>query len=147
MTDQDLAPRVVYNEGRKAGSFETGVENAVVAMLASSKFLYRTEPAPATTAKPGSIYRLNGTELASRLSFFLWSSIPDDQLLAVAEQGKLSDPKTLEQQVRRMLADPRASTLITNFAFEWLKIRDMAALEPDQFVYPSFDLALHTSNA
>jgi mono/diheme cytochrome c family protein len=145
VTDQDLAPLVrFYNEGRKAGSFETGVENAMVAMLASSKFLYRTEPAPAT-AKPGSIYRLNGTELASRLSFFLWSSIPDDQLLAVAEQGKLSDPKVLEQQVRRMLADPRASTLTTNFAFEWLKIRDMAALEPDQFVYPSFDLALRTA--
>ena len=96
-------------------------------------------------AKPGSIYRLNGTELASRLSFFLWSSIPDEELLAAAEQGKLSDPKVLEQQVRRMLADPRAKTLTTNFAFEWLKVRDMDALEPDPFVYPAFDAALRAA--
>ena len=119
-----------YNEGRKAGTFEGGIENALVAMLASAKFLYRAEPAPAG-AKPGSIYRLNGTELASRLSFFLWSSIPDAELLSAAEQGKLSDPRSLEHEVRRMLADPRAKTLITNFAFEWLKVRDMDALEPD----------------
>ena len=78
-------------------------------------------------------------ELASRLSFFLWSSIPDEELLTAAEQGKLSDPKVLEQQVRRMLADPRSKTLTTNFAFEWLKVRDMDALEPDPFAYPAFD--------
>ena len=91
-----------------------------MAMLSSAKFLYRIEPPPAN-AKPGSIYRLSDLELASRLSFFLWSSIPDDELLTLAEQGKLSDPKVLEQQVRRMLADPRSKTLTTNFAFEWLK--------------------------
>jgi hypothetical protein len=133
-----------YTDGRKAGTFETGIENATVAMLASAKFLYRAEPPPAD-AKPGSTYRLNGIELASRLSFFLWSSIPDDELLAAAEQGKLSDPKTLEHQVRRMLADPRAKTLITNFAFEWLKVRDMDALEPDPYVYPAFNAALRTA--
>jgi hypothetical protein len=102
------------------------------------------EPPPAD-AKAGSIYKLNGLELASRLSFFLWSSIPDEELLATAQQGKLNDPKVLEHQVRRMLADPRAKTLTTNFAFEWLKIRDMAALEPDPFVYPAFDGALRNA--
>jgi len=134
-----------FADGRKTtGTFEGGIENALVATLASAKFLYRVEPPPAN-AKPGSIYRLNGTELASRLSFFLWSSIPDDELLTVAQQGKLSDPKVLEQQVKRMLADSRAKTLTSNFAFEWLKVRDMAALEPDPFTYPAFDNALRTA--
>jgi mono/diheme cytochrome c family protein len=133
-----------YTEGRKAGTFETGIENSTVAMLSSAKFLYRTEPPPADS-KPGSVYKLNGIELASRLSFFLWSSIPDDELLAAAEQGKLGDPKALEHQVRRMLADPRAKTLTTNFAFEWLKVRDMDALEPDPYVYPAFNAALRSA--
>ena len=142
VTNKDTAPLMqFYDEGRKAGSFETGIENAMVAMLSSAKFLYRVEPPPAYT-KRGGAFRLSDTELASRLSFFLWSSIPDDELLAVAEQGKLNDPKVLDQQVRRMLADPRSKTLTTNFAFEWLKVRDMDALEPDPFVYPVFDAAL-----
>jgi mono/diheme cytochrome c family protein len=149
VTNQDLAPLMkFYNEGRKATTFEGGIENATVAMLASAKFLYRAEPPPALSApggKPGSIYRLNDVELASRLSFFLWSSIPDEELRTAAEQGKLSDPKSLDHQVRRMLADPRAKTLTTNFAFEWLKIRDMDALEPDPYVYPAFDGALRTA--
>jgi mono/diheme cytochrome c family protein len=145
VTDKDLAPLMkFYSEGRQVGTFESGIENAMVAMLASTKFLYRTELPPAN-AKPGSIYRLNGTELASRLSFFLWSSLPDETLLAAAEQGKLSDPKVLEQQVRRMLADQRAKTLTTNFAFEWLKVRDMDALEPDPFTYPAFDRSLRVA--
>ena len=145
VTDKDLAPLMqFYTEGRQTGTFEAGIENALVAMLASTKFLYRTEPPPAA-AKPGTIYRLSGTELASRLSFFLWSSIPDDTLLALAEQGKLTDAKVLEQQIRRMLADQRAKTLTTNFAFEWLKIRDMDALEPDPFTYPSFDRSLRVA--
>ena len=141
-TQQDLATLMqFYNEGRKAGTFETGIENSLVAMLASAKFLYRVEPPPAD-GKPGSIYRLNNIELASRLSFFLWSTIPDDELLTVAEQGKLSDPKVLEHQVHRMLADDRAKSLVSNFAFEWLKVRDMDALEPDPYVYPSFNAPL-----
>ncbi|PWT98600.1 MAG: hypothetical protein C5B51_28860 [Terriglobia bacterium] len=145
VTGKDLAPLMqFYNEGRKSGTFETGIENAMVAMLSSAKFLYRVEPPPAG-AQPGAIYRLSDTELASRLSFFLWSGIPDEELLAVAEQGKLRDPKMLEHQVRRMLADPRAQTLVTNFAFEWLKVRDMDALEPDPFTYPAFDRALRTA--
>ena len=149
VTEKDLASLMqFYSEGRQAGTFESGIENAMVAMLASTKFLYRTElpPGPSSPGgKPGRIYRLSGTELASRLSFFLWSSIPDETLLAAADQGKLSDPKVLEQQVRRMLADKRAKTLTTNFAFEWLKIRDMDALEPDPFTYPAFDRALRVA--
>ena len=117
VTDKDLAPLMkFYEDGRKASNFEGGIENATVAMLSSAKFLYRVELPPAN-AKPDSIFHLNGTELASRLSFFLWSSIPDEELLTVAQQGKLSDPKIMEHQVRRMLADPRAKTLTTNFAF------------------------------
>ncbi len=98
VTEKDLAPLMkFYNEGRKATTFEGGIENATVALLASAKFLYRAEPPPAPSsagAKPGSIYQLNGVELASRLSFFLWSTIPDEELQAAAEQGKLSDPKS-----------------------------------------------------
>jgi hypothetical protein len=145
ITGKDLALLMqFYSEGRKSGPFEAGIENAMVAMLASAKFLYRIEPPPADS-KPGSIYRLNSTELASRLSFFLWSSIPDEELLTAAEQNKLTDPTILEHEVKRMLADPRAQTLTTNFAFEWLKVRDMAALEPDPFVYPSFDAPLRAA--
>ncbi|MBV9508608.1 MAG: DUF1592 domain-containing protein [Acidobacteriia bacterium] len=145
VNDKDLAPLMqFYSEGRKAGGFELGIENALVAMLSSVKFLYRVE-APPPDAKPGSVYRLNDTELASRLAFFLWSSLPDEELLEAAEQGKLRDPKLLEIQVRRMLADPRAKTLTTNFAFEWLKVRDMAALEPDPFTYPAFDAPLRAA--
>ena len=145
VTEKDLAPLIeFYNEGRQGGTFERGIENAMVAMLASAKFLYRVEQLPADR-KPGSIYRLSGAELASRLSFFIWSSIPDDELLAVAEGGKLSDPAVLEHQVRRMLADPRAMTLTTNFAFEWLKVRDMDALEPDPYTYPAFDRPLRVA--
>ncbi len=145
VTDKDLAILTqFYNEGRKIGTFDSGIESALTALLSSSKFLYRIELPPAN-AKPGSVYRLSGLELASRLSFFLWSSLPDEELLAAGEQGKLSDPKLLEQQVRRMLADPRSKTLITNFAFEWLKIRDVNALDPDPYVYPGFDESLRTA--
>ncbi len=142
VTDADTAPLMkFYAEGRKVGAFDNGIGDAIVAMLSSAKFLYRVERTPAD-AKPGSVYHLSSLELASRLSFFLWSSIPDDELLTVAEQGKLTDPKILEQQVRRMLSDPRANTLVTNFAFEWLKVRDMASLEPDPYTYPSFNAPL-----
>ena len=145
VTDKDLAPLMrFFAEGRKVGTFEAGIESALVAMMSSSKFLYRVEQPPAS-AKPGSIYRLGGLEMASRLSFFLWSSIPDEELLVAGAQGKLADPKVLEQQVRRMLADPRSKTLTTNFAFEWLKVRDIAALDPDPFTYPGFDETLRTA--
>jgi mono/diheme cytochrome c family protein len=142
VTDADVAPLMqFYASGREAGNFESGVENALTAMLSSAKFLYRTEPPPANAAA-GTIYKLSDLELASRLSFFLWSSIPDDELLGLAEQNRLSDPKTLDAQVRRMLADARSKTLTTNFAFQWLRVRDTAALEPDPYTYPAFNQPL-----
>jgi mono/diheme cytochrome c family protein len=139
VTEADVAPLMrFYAEGRQAGTFESGIENALTAMLSSAKFLYRTEPPPAN-AVPGTIYKLGDLELASRLSFFLWSSIPDDELLTLAEQRRLSQPKTLDAQVRRMLADGRSKTLTTNFAFQWLRVRDADALDPDPYTYPAFN--------
>lgn len=145
VTDKDMAPLMqFFTDGRKVGGFENAIENSLTAMLSSAKFLYRTEVPPAN-AKPGSSYKLSDIELASRLSFFLWSSIPDDELLSLAEQKKLSEPKTIEAQVKRMLADPRSKTLTTNFAFQWLRVRDTAALEPDPYTYPSFDPPLRSA--
>ncbi|HET9268716.1 MAG TPA: DUF1592 domain-containing protein, partial [Vicinamibacterales bacterium] len=142
VTEQDLAPLMqFFAEGRKTGTFENAIENALTAMLSSAKFLYRTELPPAN-AQPGTVYKLSDLEVASRLSFFLWSSIPDDELLTLAEQNKLSEPKTFEAQVRRMLADARSKTLTTNFAFQWLRVRDTEALEPDPYTYPAFDRPL-----
>jgi len=142
VAEADLAPLMrFFVMGRQAGTFENGVESAITAMLSSAKFLYRTEPPPAN-ATPGTVYRLSDLALASRLSFFLWSSIPDEDLLTLAAQNKLSEPKALEAQVRRMLADPRAKTLTTNFAFQWLRVRDTASLEPDPYTYPAFDRPL-----
>ena len=152
VTDADLAPLMqFFADGREAPStgsgqaaFESGIENALTAMLSSAKFLYRTEPPP-SNAQPGTIYRLSDLELASRLSFFLWSSIPDEELLTLAEQRKLSVPATLLAQVRRLLADPRSKTLTTNFAFEWLRVRDTATFDPDPYAFPAFDPPLRTA--
>jgi hypothetical protein len=142
VTDKDLtAPMAFFKEGRTIGDFDAGIQNGLIAIIASPKFLYRAEPPP-PNLKPGSIYHLTDLELASRLSFFLWSSIPDDQLLNLAEQGKLKDPKVLEQQVRRMLADPKSKTLVTNFGFEWLRVREIDKLDPDAIIYPNFDAGL-----
>src|SRR5262249_30075594 len=107
-----------YQEGRKEGNFETGIREVVQAILATPNFVFRFENLPANVA-PGKNYRISDLELASRLSFFLWSTIPDDQLLSLASQGRLKDPAVLEQQVRRMLADRRSSALVDNFAFQW----------------------------
>jgi mono/diheme cytochrome c family protein len=142
VTAKDLAaPLAFFKEGRATGGFDAGIQSGLIAILASPKFLYRAEPPP-ENLKPGSVYRISDLELASRLSFFLWSSIPDDELLSLAEQGKLKDPKVFEQQVRRMLAAPQSRSLVTNFAFQWLKVRDIAAFDPDPFVYPGFDASL-----
>jgi hypothetical protein len=107
-------------------------------MLVSPDFLFRVERDPAGSG-PGGIYRLNDFELASRLSFFLWSSIPDDQLLDLADSGKLQDPAIFEQQVRRMLADHRSRTLVSNFAGQWLYLRNLSRVQPDPDVFPEFD--------
>jgi mono/diheme cytochrome c family protein len=140
VSEQDLAaPLAFYREARKTGDFEAGIKDALTLVLASPKFLYRTEQVPDHLA-PGASYRISDLELASRLSFFLWSGLPDDELLNAASQGKLKDPATLEKQVRRMLADPKSkSSLVTNFAFQWLNVRGIEAIEPDAFIFPNFD--------
>jgi mono/diheme cytochrome c family protein len=127
-----------YEDGRKQGGFESGIQNALRLILASPKFLFRAEPDPPRVA-PGTIYRLGDLELASRLSFFLWSSIPDDELLNAAAQGKLKDARELERQVRRMLADPRAEGLARNFAGQWLFLRNLQSHAPDNSAFPNFD--------
>jgi mono/diheme cytochrome c family protein len=142
VTDRDTAaPMAFFKQARAAGDFEKGIEGGLIAILASPKFLYRAEIPPPNVGA-GSLYRISDLELASRLSFFLWSSIPDSELLNVAEQGKLKDPAVLEQQVKRMLKQPQAKALVSNFAFQWLKLREMASFEPDPIVYPSFDARL-----
>jgi hypothetical protein len=142
VTDVDVQPLLaIYNDGRTAHGFEGGIEQALERILVSPQFLFRIERDP-ETAKPGSIYRISDVELASRLSFFLWSSIPDDDLLDLAVKGRLKDPAVLEQQVRRMLADPRSQTLATNFAAQWLYLRDIDAKNPSPRVFPGFDMSL-----
>ncbi len=124
-----------YQDGRAEGRFELGVERAVEGLLVSPEFLYRVERDPAA----GSTYRINDLELASRLSFFLWSSIPDDALLDVASAGQLRRPGVLEQQVKRMLADPRADALVANFIEQWLFLRNLPTVLPDPRRDQDFD--------
>jgi hypothetical protein len=131
-----------FKTGRQSGgNFDAGVQLALERLLVDPDFLLRVERDPATVAR-GQNYRLSDVEVASRLSFFLWSSIPDDQLLSVAESGKLTDPKVLEQQVRRMLADPRAATLIDNFVSQWLQLRRLSDVVGDSIAYPDYDTNL-----
>jgi hypothetical protein len=138
-TDEDLRkPMDLYREGRAEGGFEAGIELALGAVLVNPQFLFRIEPDPPGVA-PGSAYRLPDVQLASRLSFFLWSSVPDDELLDLAERGELSKPEVLENQVRRMLADPRSNNLATNFASQWLHLRNLDSITPDLRLFPDFD--------
>jgi hypothetical protein len=130
-----------YDRGAKEGGFEEGVRTALQAMLASPYFVFRFETTPAGVAA-GQDYRISDIELASRLSFFLWGSIPDDQLLTLAQQNKLSDRKTLEREVHRMLADPRSEALSTRFAAQWLRLQDIEKVHPDAFLFPDFTLQL-----
>jgi hypothetical protein len=140
VSDGDLAPLLgFYREAAAAGGgFDDGIEMALRATLASTEFLFRIERDPAG-AGAGTAYRLDDVALASRLSFFLWSSPPDDQLLALAERGELRRPEVLEREVRRMLGDRRAAALSTNFAGQWLHLRNLAAARPDARLYPDFD--------
>ena len=126
-----------YDEGR-AGGFDAGIEAALRRLLVSPEFLFRIERDPSGVA-PNAAYRIGDVELASRLSFFLWSSIPDDELLDRAERGELARPAVLERQVRRMLADPRSSALVTNFAAQWLGLRKLDRVTPQQDAFPDFD--------
>jgi hypothetical protein len=139
VTEADVSSLMAfYDAGRREGSFERGIELATRAVLVSPKFVFRVERDPAGLA-PGSVYRVSDVDLASRLSFFLWSSIPDDELLDLASRGQLSKPAVLEAQVRRMLADPRARSLTDNFAGQWLHIRNLRNTTPDKNDFPDFD--------
>ena len=131
-------PLSFYEQGRAGGDFETGIEMALRALLTSPEFLFRIERDP-EDAVPGTAYRISDVELASRLSFFLWSSIPDDALIDLAEAERLRDPEVLETQVHRMLADPRSAALTTNFADQWLYLRNLDAVNPNLRLFPDFD--------
>jgi hypothetical protein len=127
-----------FEEGNAEGGFDSGIQRSVRRILSSPSFLFRIEREPANLA-PGTVYRVSDLDLASRLSFFLWSSIPDDELLDVAVAGKLSDPVAFERQVRRMLRDPRSQSLVDNFAAQWLQLGRLAGVVPDADEYPEFD--------
>ena len=139
VTDADLQDLLAfYREGRAEGGFRDGVRRALESILVDPEFLFRIERDPPGAA-PASAYRLSDVELAARISFFLWASIPDDELLEAAEAGRLRDPEVLEAQVRRMLADERAETLVTSFAAQWLHLRRMRTVSPDVNAFPAFD--------
>jgi hypothetical protein len=140
ITDDDLRkPMQFFREGSaEGGGFEAGIENALSAILVSPHFLFRVETDPADIP-PGTAYRISDLELASRLSFFIWSSLPDDALLDAAERGELREPKRLEQEVRRMLADSRSRSLVTNFAAQWLHLRALEGVTPDSRRFIDFD--------
>jgi cytochrome c551/c552 len=131
----------LYEQGRDERNFESGIAAALEAILASPQFLFRLEPVRTRPSQTGS-YRIGDRELASRLSFFLWAGAPDEELLKVAEAGRLSSPQELEKQVRRMLASPRAEALSTRFASQWLRLGDVDEMLPDALAYPYFDHSL-----
>jgi hypothetical protein len=133
ISDSDVAMETLmgfYQNGRALGSFDKGIQYALARILVDPRFLYRFEREPADLAS-GATYRISDLELASRVSFFLWSSIPDDELLDTAAQGRLADPTILERQVRRMLADARSSALVRNFASQWLRLRELKDAKPE----------------
>jgi hypothetical protein len=145
VTDVDLNPLLAfYERGRRERDFDYGVQSAIEAMLVSPDFLFRVERDPKTAA-PGAVYHLNDFDLASRLSFFLWSSIPDDQLLDLAEKGRLKTSIVLRQQTRRMLDDPRSQAFVSNFGGQWLHLRNLDTITPDPDLFPGFDESLKQS--
>jgi len=139
VTDQDIDPLMTfYNNGHAEGGFETGIQKGVMAILASTKFLYRAEPLP-DDAEPGEVFPVTDLELASRLSFFLWGRGPDEELLTLAETNKLHEESILNEQIERMLADPRAASLTERFAYQWLNIDGVDSIDPDPRLFPDFD--------
>jgi hypothetical protein len=134
----DMTQLLALYKGGAQNGFESGVRLALQKILVSPEFLFRAEVDPPGAAS-GTVYKISDVELASRLSFFLWSSIPDDQLLAVAESGRLSDPSVLQGQVKRMLADPRSQALVKNFSGQWLFLRNIARISPDTTTFTNFD--------
>jgi len=149
VTDVDLRDLLpFFQQGRAAGSFDLGIQKALERMLVSSQFLFRIERPSVRrggSSDPPAPYSISDLELASRLSFFLWSSIPDDELLDAAIAGRLQQPAVLERQVRRMLADSRSSALVTNFAAQWLYLRDIEAKLPDEVLFQDFDETLRAA--
>jgi hypothetical protein len=145
VTDSDVQPVMMFYEdaSREAG-FEAGIEAALERILASPKFVFRAERDPAGAA-PASIYRITGDEMASRLSFFLWSSIPDEKLLTLASHGRLQDLAAMDGEIRRMLVDPRANALVDNFAAQWLQLRNLRNVQPNTDEFPDFDDNLRQS--
>ncbi len=142
VTEADLEGLLAfYDQGAKAGGFERGVRTALQAILASPHFLFRLERRPEEPAQDG-IHPVNGPDLASRLSFFLWGSPPDEQLARAAADGELADPAKLEAQARRMIADPRSRALASRFAAQWLRLQDLDKIHPDALTYPYFDQTL-----
>ena len=139
-TDRDVERLMgFYQQARNSGgNFEKGVELAIQSVLMDPSFLFRKEEEP-TSVAAGAKYRVSDTELASRLSFFLWSSIPDNELLTLASQNKLRDPKTLDAQVKRMLADPKSQAFVKNFFGQWLQIRGLHGMSPEPKLFPDFD--------
>src|SRR5688572_13268146 len=140
VSDADMTRLLDFyaKERASGGDFDAGIEGALRFLLVHPRFLYRVEQDPADVAR-GSSYRISDLELASRLSFFIWSSIPDEELLTIATAGRLKDSAVLEQQVRRMLKDERARALGSNFAGQWLYLRNLRGLQPDADVFPDFD--------
>jgi mono/diheme cytochrome c family protein len=142
VTDEDIAAPLSFFKGTRATeSFDAGIESGLTLILSSPKFLYRAEDVPANAA-PGAVFPITDVELASRLSFFLWSQGPDDELLNLAVRGGLRQPGAYERQMKRMLADPRSGALAENFAFEWLNLRAIRGTTPDPIVFPNFDESL-----
>ncbi len=145
VTNADVDPLMAfYREGAAQGGFDNGIEHSLRRLLVSPEFLLRVERDPAGVA-PGAVYAVNDLELASRLSFFLWSSIPDDELLDLAAKRQLSNPAVLARQVRRMMADSRADAFVKNFAGQWLFLRNLDAVVPVQSIFPDFDDSLRQS--
>ncbi len=142
VTSDDLAGALeLYKQGHRQGGFETGIQKGLMAILASPKFLFRAHMLP-EGVQTGQPFRLSDRDLASRLSFFLWSAPPDDDLLDIAAKGKLHQPAVLEAQVRRMLADLRARSLVNNFAFQWLNVQGLEQVDPDPDLFPEFSYDL-----
>ena len=144
-TAEDLNDLVrLYEQGRKGGDFESGIRLALQGILANPRFLFRVEQAPATL-RAGQTYRISDIDLASRLSFFLWGTVPDQELVNVAMRGTLKQPAVLDAQVRRMLADRRSEALATRFASQWLRLQDVDKVRPDPLLFPHWDHTLTTS--
>ena len=144
LNERDLEFLMSFYEEGASGGFEVGIRTALQAILASPHFVFRFEEAPPNT-QPGESYRISDVDLASRLSFFLWGTAPDPELLGVAERGELSDPEELKNQVLRMLSDRRAESLGPRFAGQWLRLQDLDKVHPDQFWFPDFDQQLAES--